>query len=232
MNGNFDIPTNERKPAYSYGLPHGYHQLDLQPSLEGLEQTVRQINQFPDEERSRADQVFRLYVAVVMMLQKQDVQGCGFGVHSDDEGRASLSVLIASSIATAGANPKLALTMMMADGGAGVEEGLRPVEIPVGTGFLMESVRKASAPGRPAEGKEGPRQEPVWHGLVAIPDVRSSSLITLQIVTPSVELADDYRSVLLGVARTVTFTDPALEWRIGERDAPDPDAEAVKNVFG
>jgi hypothetical protein len=48
---------------------------------------------------------------------------------------------------------------------------------------------------------------------VAIPVLRTSSIITVQLVTPAVELADDYRGVLLGVARTVTFDDPA---------APDP----------
>lgn len=176
--------------------------------------------------------MFRMYAAMVMMLQKQRVQGCGLGIHTDETGQTRLSVLVAASVTSEGVNPKAALARMMADGGAALDRGMRPVDLPVGAGFLMESVRKVPAPGPSIDGQEGSRQERIWQGLMAIPDVRSSSVVTLQMVTPSVDLADDYRGVLLGVARTVTFTDPSLEQGADESGNPDRGADGVRTVFG
>ncbi|WP_251070201.1 hypothetical protein [Streptomyces sp. ISL-96] len=93
MNDLFDIAAVEQKPAFWYGLPLGYRQVDLQPSPAGLAEVARQINDLPSEVRDRADQVFRLYAIVVMMLQKQQVQGCALGMHPDDSGGSALSVL-------------------------------------------------------------------------------------------------------------------------------------------
>lgn len=235
MNDLLDIPAVEQKPAFWYGLPHGYRQVDLRPSSDGLAEAARQISGLPSEVRDRADQVFRLYAVVVMMLQKQQVQGCALGMHPDGSGGSALSVLTVSSVPMPGMNPKVVLTKMLAGGaGGGSDDGIRPVELPIGTGFLSESVRTTVAPGVPPEGQEEPRQEKVWQGMVAIPDTRSSSVIAVQMVTGSVELADDYLGVLLGTARTVTFTDPALAEREHhpESVAPGSVAEAMKSDFG
>jgi hypothetical protein len=97
--------------------------------------------------------------------------------------------------------------------GSGPDNGIVPVELPVGTAYVLETERTTPAPTAPLEGQDEPAQGTVWQGTVAIPVLRTSSIITVQLVTPAVELADDYRGVLLGVARTVTFDDPA---------APDP----------
>ena len=70
----------------------------------------------------------------------------------------------------------------------------------------VETVRRTMAPGRPEGGGDEPEQQPVWQGTIAIPDVRSSAIIAVQLVTSSVDLADDYRNVLRGVASTVSFT--------------------------
>ncbi|MFI6013090.1 hypothetical protein ACIBAG_30465 [Streptomyces sp. NPDC051243] len=210
MNGFLDIAPPEPKPDYWYGLPYGYLRLDLQPTAEGLLEMARQINELPAEARDRADQVFRLYAVVVSMLRSQQVQGCALGMHPDDStGDPVMSVLTVSTLSTPKGNPKAALTQMLAaGGGTGADNGIVPVELPIGTGFLIESERRTVSPGAPPEGQDEPLEETVWQGTVAIPDTRSSSVITVQLVTPSVHLADDYRGVLLGVARTVTFTDP------------------------
>lgn len=210
MSGFLDVAPPAPKPEYWYVLPHGYLKFDLQPSAEGLQEVMRQIDDLPSEARDRAQQVFRLYAGVVRMLQQQQVQGCALGMHPDGTG-FSLSVLTVSTLATPEANPKAALTQMLASAaGTGADNGIVPVTLPIGTGFLMESQRLTAAPGVPPEGQDEPLEGMVWQGTVAIPDTRSSSVITVQLVTPSLELADDYRSVLLGVARTVTFTDPAV----------------------
>lgn len=225
-------PVDPRS-TFWYGLPHGYHEVDLKPSLEGLDEVVRQIKELPGEDRDRADQVFRLYAMVVMMLQKQEVRGCALGVHPDDNDGASLSVLTFTSVPLPGVNPQILLAKMSAGAGERLEDGVRPLDLPVGIGFLIESVHETVAPGTSDEGKDAPRREPVWQGTVAIPDARSSSVVAVQMVTSSVELAEDYRSVLLGVARTVTFTDPAQESYVEKATHPaTADAGSIRNVFG
>lgn len=208
MNGFLDIAPPEPKPDFWYGLPHGYVRLDLQPTAEGLQEMSRQVNELPSEVRDRAAQVFRLYTVVVAMLQKHQVQGCAIGMHPDDNGNPSLSVLTVSTLSTPEANPKAALTRMLTNAGTVPGDGVVPVRLPIGSGFLIETERRTVAPVAPPVGEEEPQEGTVWQGTVAIPDARSSSVITVQLVTPAVELADDYRGVLLGVARTVTFTDP------------------------
>jgi hypothetical protein len=211
------------KPVFWYGLPHGYRQLDIRPAVEGLGEVAEQIRRLPEELCDQANQVFRLYAGVVLMLGKQQVQGCALGVHPDGDGGLVLSVLVVSAVAMPGTNPKAVLTAMLAEGG---EDGVRPVELPVGPGFLSELVRDAVAPGG--------QEEPVWQGMVAVPDTRTSSVVALQLVTGSVRLADDYRGILLGVARTLTFTNP--EQRGGPGDftsaAVGHAEEAMRSDFG
>ncbi|WP_405556662.1 hypothetical protein OHV08_22845 [Streptomyces canus] len=212
MNGLLDTVDAEPKPEFWYGLPYGYLQLDLQPTPEGIQEVARQINALPEDVRDRADQVFRLYAIVLTMLRSQAVMGCALGMHPDERDEPTLSVLTVSTVPTSGAHPEAVLLQMLGDG-TGPADGIVPVELPVGTGYVLETERTTLAPTAPPEGQEDPAQGTVWQGTVAIPVPRTSSIITVQLVTPAVELADDYRGVLLGVARTVTFDDPA---------APDP----------
>jgi hypothetical protein len=213
VNGFLDTVEAEPKPEFWYGLPYGYLRLDLQPSPEGIQEVARQLDALPDDVRDRADQVFRLYSVVLTMLRSQAVMGCALGMHPDERGEPTLSVLTVSTVPTSGAHPEAVLLQMLGDGGTGPDNGIVPVELPTGTGYLWETERTTIAPTAPPEGQEGPAEGTVWQGTVAIPVPRTSSIITVQLVTASVELADDYRGVLLGVARTVTFEDPA---------APDP----------
>jgi hypothetical protein len=210
VNGFIDTVATEPKPEFWYGLPHGYLQLDLQPSPEGIQEVARQLSALPEDVRDRADQVFRLYAVVLTMLRSQQVMGCALGMHPDERGEPTLSVLTASTVPTSGAHPEAVLLQMLGDGGTGPDNGLVPVELPVGTGYLWETERTTVAPTAPPEGQEGPAEGTVWQGTVAIPVPRTSSIITVQLVTPAVELAEDYRGVLLGVARTVTLDDPTV----------------------
>ncbi|MEU9329636.1 hypothetical protein AB0D91_38620 [Streptomyces canus] len=212
MNGFLDTVETEPKPEFWYGLPYGYLQLDLQPTPEGIQEVARQINALPEDVRDRADQVFRLYSVVLTLLRSQAVMGCALGMHPDERGEPTLSVLTVSTVPTSGAHPEAVLLQMLGDG-TGPADGIVPVELPVGTGYVLETERTTPAPTAPPDGQEDPAEGTVWQGTVAIPVPRTSSIITVQLVTPAVELADDYRGVLLGVARTVTFDDPA---------APDP----------
>ncbi|WP_030899679.1 MULTISPECIES: hypothetical protein [unclassified Streptomyces] len=218
------------RPQFWYGLPHGYLELDLNPTEEGVAELARQISGLPEEARDRADQTFRLYATTVMLLRKQPVAVCALGMHPDGNGGASLSVLTMSAFPSGGANPTRVLAGMV---GGNASEGLRPIELPVGIGFLTEQVRKTPAPGVPPEGQEGPLEGSVWQGTVAVPEPRTASFIVVQLVTSSLELADDYRSVLLGTARTLTFTDPTAEADQGPGPVvPGSAAHAVQSDFG
>jgi hypothetical protein len=220
-------------PAFWYDIPYGYLKLDMHPTNERMEGLARQILELPEELRDRADQVFRLYAIVMWEMQKRRVQGCALGLHPNGQGGASTSVLTVSSVGMPGVNPKAVLAGLIASGAGDTrDEGVVPVQLPCGPAFVTASVMGAVAPGRGLQDTDTPSEEPVWQGTVAIPDARSSSVIAVQLVTSSIELADDYRKVLLGVAGTVTFTDP--ESSEAARQSPDPGsgAEAMRNDFG
>jgi hypothetical protein len=235
VNGVQEDSAVKPRPAFWYDIPQGYQKLDIYPSAEHMEELARQILALPDDVRDRADQVFRLYALVMWEMQKHRVQGCALGLHPDDRGGAAMSVLTVSSVEMQGVNPKAVLAVLMGSGaGETADSGIVPVELPSGPGFLTDSVHKATVPGAPATEDGTPEESPVWRGMVALPDTRSSAVIAVQLVTPVVDLADDYRNVLLGVARTVTFTDPALADGAGDHVEPEPGsaAHAVRNDFG
>lgn len=222
-------------PAFWYDIPHGYLRLDVYPTAERLDDLARQILALPEEYRERADEVFRLYCIIMWEMQKRLVQGCAMGMHPDDRGGVTTSVLTLFSVETRNVDPKAALVTLMSSGaGETVESGIVPLELPCGLGFLTETVRRTMAPGPSADGSDEPEQKPVWQGTIAIPDVRSSAIIAVQLVTSSVEFADDYRNVLRGVASTVSFTNPAFADGAGGTVEPEPGsaAEAVRNDFG
>ncbi|MCX5093293.1 hypothetical protein OOK36_31280 [Streptomyces sp. NBC_00365] len=234
MNKHLGVADTAPQPMFWYGLPHGYLELDLNPSSEGVAELARRVSGFPQEVRDRVAQLFRLYATTVTMLRKQSVATCALGMHPDGNGEASLSVLTISAVPSTGANPKLVLAdMVTSHAGGSASDGMQPIELPVGIGFLTEQVRKTAAPGVPPEGQEEPLEGSVWQGMVAVPNTRTSSIITVQLVTPAVELADDYRAVLLGTARTLTFTDPAAAGTGHDADSVSSSAaQAVRNDFG
>ncbi|WP_329123018.1 hypothetical protein [Streptomyces sp. NBC_01465] len=213
------------RPAFWYGLPHGYRQLDIRPTVEGLEEVARQILQLPEGgPREQADKVFRMYAGVVAMFAEQQVQGCAMGMHPDDNGELVLSAIVVSTVGMPGTNPKAVLAAMLAEGGVG--DGVQPVELPAGPGYLTEFVREEMAPSG--------ENEPLWQGMVAVADTQTSSVVAVQLVTGAVALADDYRSILLGVARTLSFTDPELASGGGDLASPASGSveEAMRGDFG
>ncbi|GAA4787354.1 hypothetical protein [Streptomyces ziwulingensis] len=224
----------ETKPNFWYQLPHGYLELDFHPSEEGVAELSRQVGGLPQDARDRADQTFRLYALTALLLRNQPVAVYALGMHPGADGQASLSVLTISAISSKGANPVRVLAgMVTGHAGDGSRNGLQPVELPSGIGFLTERVRTTVAPGVPPEGRQGPLEGTVWQGTVAVPEPRTSSIVTVQMVTSSVGLADDYRSILLGTARTLTFTDPTAEAAQGTGPAVTGSAgEAMKSDFG
>ncbi|MEU9287115.1 hypothetical protein AB0D57_20970 [Streptomyces sp. NPDC048275] len=93
--------------------------------------------------------------------------------------------------------------------------------------------KRAVAPGRDPDSPEGPLRGDVWQGTVAVTGLGTPDIIMVQLVTPALHLADVYQDILLGVARTLTFTDPT-------KPEPTPDSEpragsveaAMRNDFG
>ncbi|MEV5599123.1 hypothetical protein [Streptomyces sp. NPDC052496] len=235
MNSTFAEPAAEPRPAFWYGLPDGYVQLDLHPSLERVEDLAAQVRALPDGVRDRAESAFRFYAGILTLLNDQEVQGCAIGLHPDGEGGISFSVLTVSTVPVTGVDPKLVLVGLL---GAPEErpagETLTPVELPCGLGFLSETERRTTAPGRPPEGTEGPPQGTVWQGTVAVTGTGVPDIVVVQLVTAAVELAADYRDVLLGTAATLTFTDPAHSEGPEEEEPAgrNPAGGTVRDIFG
>ena len=217
-------------PLFWYAVPHGYLRVDLHPTEEGLAEVVRQLRALPEDLRRRAEQVLLLYAGVVSAMQRENVLGCAVGMHPDDEGAPSVSVLTLSSVPLHGDDPLRTLTRMMADSRTGAE--FQPVELSAGVGFVTERERRVPSPRQVAD-TDQPTTERVWQGVVAIPNRTTGSAVTVQLVTPSVHLAAEYRSILLGVAHTVSFTDPHAPGPRQDGGAADgSDAPKVRDVFG
>lgn len=210
MSDSFADVASELKPVFWYGLPHGYLQLDLDPSSEQFQTLAEQILGLPAELREKTDQVFQFYVGVLMLLNQQQVQGCALGLHPDDNGGILSSIITVSSMPASGVDPKLVIATLVKSAEETPDKYIRPLELPCGTGFLFEEERTATAPGKPPEGSEDLLEGAVWQGTVAVPAVGSSEIVVMQLVTSAVDYVDDYRNVLLGVASTLTFTDPSL----------------------
>ncbi|GAA2286237.1 hypothetical protein GCM10010145_66050 [Streptomyces ruber] len=212
--------AGQQEPAFWYAIPHGYLQMDLNPPVERVTGLVRQMLGLPDEMRDRAEEVLRFYAGVVTSLNAHRVQACLLGFHPDDAGSIVFSVLTISTVPASESNAELVVASLAGTAADRPDEGMRPLVLPSGTGFLAERKRNVTAPGRPSEGSDAPPQGQVWQGTVALTGTGTSDIIMLQMVTSSVESADDYRNILLGVAHTVTFTDPSLP-EAGSGDEPE-----------
>jgi hypothetical protein len=207
VTGSMSTPRATPDPAFWYGVPHGYHPLDLVPPADQLEALLDQVRGLPGELRDEAERVLRFYASFVTSMTKQNVRACLVGMHPDENGGFPLSVLTVTTVTTNGANAELVVASMAGMGAAEHEENIVPLELRCGTGFLAERNVSTVAPGR-VPGGRGDGLGDVWQGTVAIAEADRPSVILLQMVTPAVEQAADYRAILVGVANTVTFTDP------------------------
>jgi hypothetical protein len=230
----FAEAASQPKPLLWYGLPHGYLQLDLDPPFERVVELINQVLSLPDDFRDRAERVVRFYAGVVGLLNAQNILGCALGLHPDESGGFASSVLTVSVFPASGVNAKLVLSSMAGTASDRPDEGMRPLELPCGTGFLAEKKRRTAAPGMPPEGSDMSPEGTVWQGTVAVTGAGKSDIVMLQLVTPAVDMADSYRDVLLGVAHTLSFTDPAL-MAAAESDSvlrSSASVDAIRNDFG
>ncbi|MEV8308896.1 hypothetical protein AB0P36_16470 [Streptomyces flavidovirens] len=232
----FAEATSASEPAFWYGIPHGYLQLDLNPPRERIEAMVEQALELPAEMRDQAEQVLQFYAGFVTSLTAQNVRACAVGLHPNNSGGFASSTLTVSMVPASGVNPKLVIASMAGTAADAPDEGMRPLELPCGLGFLSEEKRRTVAPGRPPEGSDGPLMGTVWQGTVALTGSGTPDIIVIQLVTSAIEMADDYRNILLGVAHTVTFRDPSFPQGAGYLGDLDPEpgsaAAAVRSDFG
>ncbi|MFI5754306.1 hypothetical protein [Streptomyces sp. NPDC051569] len=226
--------TEKSDISFWYGIPHGYLQIDLAPSLEQIENLVEQVLDLPNELREQAEELLRFYSGVITALNANNVRGCAIGLHRDDVGGFASSTLTISTVPTPGVNAKLILSSMAGTAYGAQEGGVRPMRLPCGIGFLAEEKRHTVAPGRPPEGGVAPLEGTIWQGAVAVTGSGTPDIIVIQLVTSAVHLADDYRNVLLGVAHTLTFTDPSLPRARDDTKDLDPTSAiaTIRNDFG
>lgn len=223
------------KPAFWYGIPHGYRSMDLTPSAEHLEAVTELVRGLPEELRERANHIVRFYAGVVRALNAQHAVACLVGMHPNEEGEPVLSVITLSVVPSSGANPALAVADLAGSAAERPEDGIVPMELPTGVGFLAEQVRRTPAPGKPPEGSDEPLQGTMWQGTIAVPAPDSADVIVMQLVTPAVDQSEDYRNILIGFAHTLSFTDPMADDDEAEDDtppAPGSAAAAVQSDFG
>ncbi|CAM5371807.1 hypothetical protein [Streptomyces canus] len=217
------------RPVFWYGIPRGYLQLDLDPSSEQFELLAEQVLGMPAELREKVDQVLRFYAGALLLLNQQQVQGCAIGLHPDGSGGILSSVITVTTMSASGVDPKLVIATLVKTSDEVPDKHIQPLELPCGTGFLVEEERTTTAPGKPSDGSMEPLEGTIWQGTVAVPAVASSEIVLLQLVTSEVDFVDDYRNVLLGFASTLTFTDPSLAKTESRGDSS---AAQLRSPFG
>jgi len=234
VNGLTTSPQETRKASFWYGLPVGYVSLDLEPPAERVMGIVHQLRTLPEQERSEADRALRLYAGIVSQLNANRVQECALGVHPNDSDGFTTSVFTLSTLPTGGSSAKLVVAGLAGRAADGRDEDMRPLDLPCGVGFLAE--KRPPAP-RSSQQPEADDVLPghLWQGTIAVAEPSSPELIVLQMVTPDLDFVDAYRDVLLGIARTLTFTDPTratADEQNREDEALTGVAAAMRNDFG
>ncbi|MFF4525595.1 hypothetical protein [Streptomyces bluensis] len=224
--------SSAAKPVFWYGIPHGYAKLDLDPPRERIVELVRELNTLPAEQRAQASQVLQFYAGMVTTFNAQNVHMCAVGYHPDDDGTIATSTLTISTVPTSGHNAKLVIAGLAGTAVDGRDTGMRPLELPCGLGYLAEERKRTVAPGRSPDSPEGPLRGEVWQGTVAVTGSGTPDIIVVQLVTPALHLADVYRDILLGVARTLTFTDPTKSAPTPEEPRAGAAEAAMRNDFG
>ncbi|MGW7576623.1 hypothetical protein [Streptomyces sp. NPDC054765] len=171
---------------------------------------------------------------MVTTLNSHNVQGCAIGLHPDDEGGFASSVLTFSTVAAPGVNAALVLANMAVAAAETPDKDVQPLDLPCGTGFLAAETRRTVAPGRRPEEDGSLQEEPVWQGTIAVTGPGASDIVVVQLVTPALELADEYRDVLVGVGHSVSFFDPSLAEKTEGAGTLGPGgaADTSKNPFG
>ncbi|MBT1097839.1 hypothetical protein [Streptomyces sp. Tu102] len=227
-------PRDTRRPSFWYGLPVGYISMDLNPPAEQLLEVINQLRGLPDGPREEADRALRLYAGIVNQLNTNRVQACALGMHPNDAGGYTTSVFTVSTLPTSG-NPKLVVAGLAGSASDGKDEGTRPLELPSGLGYLSEKRLPAPRSSRRPELNDTLPSH-IWQGIVAVAAPSTPELIVLQMVTPDLDAADDYRNILLGISRTLTFTDPERATADGSSaqgsEAPTGAAALMRNDFG
>ncbi|MGW2697175.1 hypothetical protein [Streptomyces sp. NPDC001296] len=197
-------------------------------------EVVHHLRGLPEQEREEADRALRLYAGIVSMLNSHQVQECALGVHPNDSGGFTTSVFAVSTMSTAGNSSKLVVAGLAGSAAHSRDEGMSPLELPCGVGFLSERRTPAPRSSRRSEASEAVPSD-LWQGTVAVAAPSTPELIVLHMVTPDLDSADAYRNVLLGIAHTLTFTDPAqaaVDDEDRKPEALDSASAAMRNDFG
>jgi hypothetical protein len=216
-------------------VPHGYLPIDLDPSTEQVDALFEGVRSLPAELRRSAERMLRFYGGFLWALDAQRAEVCMLGLHPLEDGEPALSVITISTVPTSGSRPELVIANMAGTVSERPEDGIVPLELPCGTAFFDERTRRTAAPGVPRDGSGTPIENIVWQGTVVAPGPDRASVVALQLVTPAVGQSEDYRNILLGVAHTLTYTDPSSTEsdESGQEAAlKSSAAEAVRNDFG
>jgi hypothetical protein len=220
------------KPVFWYGIPHGYARLDLNPPRERIERLACELSALPVDQRAQASQVLNFYSGLVSALNAQNVHMCAIGYHPDDDGAIITSILTISTVSTSGHNAKLVIAGLAVRAADDRYSGMRPLKLPCGLGYLAEERKRTVAPGRYPDSPEGPLRGDVWQGTVAVTAPDAPEIVLVQLVTPTLHLADVYRDILLGVAHSLSFTHPTESGPGLDEPRTDSAEAAMRNDFG
>ncbi|WP_405889621.1 hypothetical protein OG427_04585 [Streptomyces sp. NBC_00133] len=210
------VPTMAPRSTCWFRLPPGF--IDLEPGAwDELEARMsddlaflHQDAPLPEERSPRA----RVLLELLADLYDQGMMHLAFGIHTDAGQGVCTSVLSLSDVPIDAATRALAAAQC----------GLQLVAHPFGTVLRRDLVdlpcRMPAAlvtcllPEPPDHVRGNSVEIPsagssVFQARLGIARPSGSRVLLIDLTTTEVELADEYTEILLGIGRTVSFTDPA-----------------------
>ncbi|MGI5404080.1 hypothetical protein ACQEVG_32430 [Streptomyces sp. CA-135486] len=208
-------PTIEPQSTCWFRLPPGF--IDLEPGAwdelearmsDGLA-FLHQDARLPGERSPRA----RVFLELLADLYDQGMMHLAFGIHTGGSRGVCTSVFSLSDV------PTNAATRVLAAAQCGLQLVAHPfgtvlrrdlVDLPCG---MPAALVTCLLPEPPDHVREKHAETPsdgsgVFQARLGIARPSGSRVVLIDLTTTEVELADEYTEILLGIGRTVSFTDP------------------------
>ncbi|MEU5974552.1 hypothetical protein [Streptomyces sp. NPDC047315] len=172
----------------------------------------------PDSRLRRAQEVRTLLEAVKDVF-RHGAMYVALGVHAVGDGEFSISWLSLSDVQTHAptgglAAARCALALVETPLGTVLHRDLP--ELPCRAPAALVTYRLSNTPGRPGAAILTPPRD-VLQARLAVARPSGSRTVIVDLTTTAMEFSDDYVEILLGVGRTLSFTDPSAATRVASR---------------
>jgi hypothetical protein len=185
--------------------PPGFIPIDLGMDIHEIDEAYRRVTAGkPPAERLAFARPLVSMLTILAKLIEAKVRYFALGVHPDENGGESIATLGITIHAVDDLNANFALARiasLMKSWGKDIETV--EIALPGGPGIVASAVSEFTNLDVPEAARER-----IWQTRIMVPFPDGSRILALEITTVFPEQAQNYRDILIGVARTITFEPP------------------------